>query len=225
MFEKHRAEKAAKAYQKATAAWQAQRDAYAGLVTLAEQFSGNPSEEIVLGAGEAVFYQIGGASLIEDRRGPGHWQGGSTGVSIPVGSIGGRPVRYRVGATRGHYVQGEPAPTAIDTGTLIVTNKRVVFEGNGQTRQCDFTKLIGFHHDDAAGATTFSVSNRQKPVVVHYGPSLSGEFDFRLDLALAHFKGTVATMVAQLKADLAQIDAARPAPPAETSDVPARDTP
>jgi hypothetical protein len=70
-------------------------------------------------------------------------------------------VRYRVGASRGHYVRGAPAPTAIDTGTAFITNKRVIFEGSRQTRECNFTKLIGVQHDDAVGATTLSVSNRE----------------------------------------------------------------
>lgn len=213
MFENHRAKQAAKEYQEAIATWQAQRDAYVELLQVAEQFDGSPSDEIMLGSGEALFFTVAGAGLIEERRGGGHWQGGSTGVSIPIGSIGGRSVRYRIGATRGHYVQGEPAPTAIDTGTIFVTNRRVIFQGAKQTRECEFAKLIGFEHDDAGGSTTFSVRNRQKPTTVHYGPKLSGAFDFRLDLALAHFKGTATDLVAHLQADLAEADAARPAPP------------
>lgn len=214
MFEQHRAKKAAKQYEDALARWQAQRDGYTELLQLAEGFSGSASDELVLGPGEGVFYTVAKAALIEERRGAGHWQGGSTGVSIPMGSLGGRTVRYRVGATRGHYVQGEPTPTAIDTGTISITNKRVIFQGGQQTRECTFAKLIGFQHDDAAGSTTFSVSNRQKPTTVHYGSSLSASFDFRLDLALAHFKGTVADLVKQVKQDIAQVEAARPVAPA-----------
>jgi hypothetical protein len=134
-------------------------------------------------------------------------------VSIPIGSIHGRSVRYRVGATRGHYVQGASTPTAIDTGTVFITNKRVVFAGARQTRECLFAKLIGFEHSDSEGSTTFSVSNRQKPTTVHYGPNLAADFDFRLDLALAHYRKTVPDVVAQLQRDLAQIDAQRPNAP------------
>lgn len=110
-------------------------------------------------------------------------------------------------------MQGAPTPTAIDTGTVFVTNQRVIFQGAKQTRECAFAKLIGFQHSDD-GSTTFSVSNRQKPTTIHYGPSISGWFDFRLDLALAHFRGTVGDLVAQLQADLAQLDAERPMAPA-----------
>jgi hypothetical protein len=126
----------------------------------------------MLKSGETLFCKVTNVSLVEERRGKGHYQGGSTGFSIPVGSVGGRSVRYRIGASRGHYVQGAPSPTAIDTGTMFVTNQRVVFRGTKQTRECAFAKLIGFQHS-VDGSTTFSVSNRQKPTTIHYGPSIS----------------------------------------------------
>jgi len=211
MFEEHRAKKAAQDYQEALARWQAEHDGYAHLVAVARDFGGDRTADIVLHQGETVFYTVTGCGLVEERRGPGHYQGASSGFSVPVGHTG---VRYRVGATRGHYVQGSPVATAIDRGPVVVTSARVVFLGAHQTRECDFAKLIGVTHDDRAGETTFSVANRQTPVTVHYGPALAAAFEFRLDLALAHFRGTVAQMVAELEADLARIDAARPVPPA-----------
>jgi len=214
VFEKHRAKEVAKAYQQALGEWQAQHDGLAQLLQLAESFNGLGSNEIMLKPGETVFYKVTGADLIEGRRGRGQWKGHSQGASIPVGSIHGRSVRYRVGVTRGHLVQGAPAPTAIDTGTVFITNQRVVFQGGQQTRECAFAKLIGFEHSDSEGSTSFSVSNRQKPTTIHYGAALSGSFDFRIDLALAHFRGTLGNLVSEIKQDLAQTDAARPAPPA-----------
>ena len=209
MFEKHHEKKLEKEHEEALAKWQAQRDGYAELLQLAETFNGLPTNEIVLGPGEALFYKVAGAALL-DARSTGHWEGTSSGFSVPIG--GG--VRYRVGATRGHYVQGEPVLAAIDHGTVYVTNRRVVFTGPKQTREAAFAKLVGYQHDDQSGSTTFSVSNRQKPVTVHYGSGLSAAFDFRLDLALAHYRGTAEALVAQLRQDLAKLDAARPSEPA-----------
>ena len=209
MFERHQTRKAAKAYSQ----WEQARDGYAELLEVAQGYNGSSCNEIMLGAGEAVFYKVSGAALIEERRGQGHYQGRSAGVSIPVGSIAGRSVRYRAGASRGHFVQGAPSPAAIDTGTVFITSKRVIFQGARQTRECAFAKLIGFQHSDTEGSTTFSVSNRQKPTTIGYGPALSSAFDFRLDLALAHFRGTVGDLVRQLQAELASLDAERPAPP------------
>jgi hypothetical protein len=207
----HRAKKAAKEHQEALARWQADRDWHAGLLKVARTFKGRTSSDLVLAPGETVFYKVTGSSLIEERRGAGHYESRSSGVSVPVGSLGGRSVRYRVGASHGHYVQGTPTPTAVDTGTVYITNKRVVFLRAKQTRECAFAKLIGVRRSDGDGSTTFSVSNRQKPMTVRYGSKLSGAFDFRLDLALAHFNGKVGDLVERLESELAQIDAQRPA--------------
>ncbi len=213
MFKHHQEKKAYQDYQAKLAAWQDQRDAYANLVTLAQTYAGEPSSEIMLKPGEALFAKATSVALVEDRRGPGEWKGRSQGFSIPVASIHGRSIRYRVGSSRGHFVQGSPAPSAIDVGTAYITNKRVVFQGAKQTRECLFDRLVGFQHDDETGVTVFSVSNRQKPTTIHYGPSLSGWFDFRLDLAIAHYRGTVAAMTEGLEADLAALDAGMPVPP------------
>jgi hypothetical protein len=120
----NRAKKAAREQQQALEHWQAQHDWYTELVGTARTFGGKTSGELMLVAGEAVFLKVTGASLVEARAGKGHYEGRSQGVSIPVGSLGGRSVRYRVGASKGHYVQGAPTPTAIDTGQLGVAARR-----------------------------------------------------------------------------------------------------
>jgi hypothetical protein len=232
VFEDHKAKKAAEAHERALADWQSQRDGYADLLDVVQHFPGTTADTIILGSGEAVFYKVTGASLIEERRGAGHYAGHSQGISIPIAHVAGRPIRYRVGVNKGHFVQGTPTPTAIDTGTVYLTNKRVIFQGTKQTRECAFTKLIGYEGDDGDGSTTFSVSNRQKPTTIHYGPSLSDTFDFRLDLALAHFRRDVSPLVEQLQAKLAELDAHRPpdlalpppgpVPGTEPADAPAR---
>ena len=129
-----------------------------------------------------------------------------------MGQANGR-AGHRVGSSRGHFQQGTPTPTAIDVGTAYITNRRMIFQGARQTRECLFDKLVGFQHDDAIGQTIFSVSNRQKPTCIHYGSSLSDWFDFRLDLAIAHYRGTVDAMARDLRADLAALDSSVPVPP------------
>ncbi len=108
-----RDKKVVKQQQTAVEQWTQERDAYAKLLHTAMTFQGTTANELALTAGEAVFYKVTGCSLIEDRKTAGHWEGRSSGISIPVGSIGGRSVRYRVGASKGHYFQGASKPTAI----------------------------------------------------------------------------------------------------------------
>lgn len=194
------------------ATWQAQHDALAEQLNLAEHFTGDTtSDQLVLQRGEALFAFVTGASLVEDRSTGGQWQGRSSGVSFPIGSIGGRSIRYRVGGTRGHYVQGTPVPTAIDVGTFFITDKRAIFQGQKQTRECRYDKLVGVQHDPN-GATVFNVTNRQKATVISYGPDLTGWVAFRLGLALAHYQGTVPAIVEQLRGELAELDRGHPTP-------------
>ena len=111
--------------------------------------------------------QITNVSLVEDRKGPGQWQGTSQGVSFPIGRIGGRSVRYRVGASKGHYVQGAPSPTAVDSGSFSITNQRLVYQGAKKTSESTFPKLLGIQKFN--GGITISVSNRQKPTTLFFG--------------------------------------------------------
>ena len=65
----------------------------------------------------------------------------------------------------------------------------------------------------ADGSTTFSVSNRQKPITIHYGNQLSGWFDLHLDLALAHYRDEVPALTSRLQQDLIDVDSHKPSPP------------
>jgi hypothetical protein len=214
MFEEHRAHQAEKHYQEALAAWQHHVDDYRQLVDAARSFGGEATSELILAPGETVFLTVTGTELIEPRKGAGSWQGRSQGVSIPIATIGGRSVRYRVGASKGHYVQGAEQPTVVDRGTLYISSARVVFQGASRTRQCDLGKLVAVDHDPATGTMTLSVANRETPTVVRYGPELAEVVKFRLDLALAHHNGTVDAFVGALEADLAALEASPPAAPA-----------
>ena len=212
MFERRRERKAAAQYQDALARWQRERDGQAAAVALVQTFAGEPTSELLLHRGEALVAKLTNVGLIEERKGPGHWQGRSSGLSVPIGTLGGHAVRYHLGASKGHYVQGTPHPSAIDTGTVFITNQRLVFEGHAQTRECAFAKLLGYQHG-ADGSTTLSVSNRQRPVTIFYGTAVSGWVQLRLDLALAHFRGEVPALAQRLQEGLTALDAKQPQPP------------
>ena len=213
MFERRRERKAAAQYQDALARWQRERDGQAAAVALVQTFAGEPTSELLLHRGEALVAKLTNVGLIEERKGPGHWQGRSSGLSVPIGTLGGHAVRYHLGASKGHYVQGTPHPSAIDTGTVFITNQRLVFEGHAQTRECAFAKLLGYQHG-ADGSTTLSVSNRQRPVTISYGTAVSGWVQLRLELALAQFRGEVPALAQRLQDGLTALDAEKPEPPA-----------
>src|SRR5579859_6504495 len=120
-----------------------ERDALQLLLDVAEGEGGVADPPIALKKGERGLLVVNGAGLFESRRGPGQFVGRSQGVSIPLGHSG---VRYRVGQSRGHYVQGTEEPTVIDSGTVVVTNQRVVFVGANRTTEWAYAKLISMQH-------------------------------------------------------------------------------
>jgi len=221
VFEKFRANKAAKvaaaveqqktlAAQHALRNWQAERDEAQHLVELATaQGTGTNETELILQNGETLIGSVQNASLIEEREVGAHFVGGSQGVSIPIGSIGGRSVRYRVGGMRGHRVAGVPTPTAIDVGEFFVTDQRLIFEGAKSSKECQLDKLISVHHVEP-GEITIAVSNREKPTTIYYGPRVAEIVDFYVNLALARFHGQSEAFVQQLVAQVAAIDAQKP---------------
>src|SRR5215467_5638574 len=142
--EKRAEAKAQLAYGQQRTAWETAVGAARDALDTAQEFTGFGRDEspeavpIVLKPDERVFLIVDGAGLIEARRGQGHYQGGSQGVSLHIA----KGVTYRVGAQRGTFIPGEERPTVIDHGVAVVTDRRVVFEGSGQTREWAFAKLV-----------------------------------------------------------------------------------
>jgi hypothetical protein len=189
------------------AVWQAEDDRLAKLVELAHDFRGLTAQEvervpIALKTGERIYAIITGATLVEPRSDGGHWQGRSSGVSIRV--PGTRSMRYRVGATKGHYVRDAETPTAIDQGTAVVTDRRVAFAGAQHAREWLWAKCLGVQHQPDAAWTAIAVSNRQKTSGLSYGTVEAEEVRFRLDLAYAVATGEIDDLAAGLDAERAE---------------------
>lgn len=155
--------------------------------------------------GEATFAVLKGVSLIEPRRLPGTYAGRSSGYSFRVV----KGVNYRIGASKGTFVQGADVPTPIDNGTAFVTNQRVVFRGDKATREWAWTKLISLDHDDALPWTSLPVSNRQKTSGLLYDEPNSPLVRYRLQQGLAHSQGKVGALTHELEGQLADLRAGR----------------
>ena len=204
--ERKAAEEAAKAAQQVAQARLALRDEIDNLNAYLDSALSWRGEDVggfaggvVVKPGERVFLIAEGAALIEPRRLPGHYEGGSSGVSFRIA----KGVSYRVGQSRGTYVQGAEVPTPIDNGTVVITDKRVVFSGMKATREWAFTKLVGYTHvDEGADWTAIQVSNRQRVSGVMYGDDASRDFRFRFGLALAVFQGTETAFADGIRADV-----------------------
>ena len=219
MFEAHKEKKAQEAAQAAALVAQAKKEAalqewteqmqeLRGLLAVASGESASGITSLILKKGEIGVAQITNVGLIEERKGAGQWKGASQGVSFPIGHVAGRQVRYRVGQTRGHYVQGAPVPTAVDNGTLTITNQRIVYQGANKNSECAFAKLLGIQH--GSGGLSISVSNRQRPTVVHFGTAIDDWVSNRLSIALALYNGDAGDAVTQLQAQLSELESHKP---------------
>ncbi|TCB90997.1 hypothetical protein E0H26_26280 [Micromonospora zingiberis] len=102
----------------------------------------------------------------------------------------------------------------IDAGTVVVTDRRVVFLGARGKREWAYAKLAGLLHDRSSPYTLMHVVNRQR-ISGLYLPSASAPgFRFNLALALADARKQRPALIAQLDGMLAQHRRAQPAPPA-----------
>jgi hypothetical protein len=212
-FAQRRARKDQEAFQAHMATWNEEDAHLKELVDQAKTFEGEESVEgnvVQLKHDERVFMIAQNCPLVEPRRGPGHYQGGYQGISIPIGDTG---IRYRVGRGRGTMVPGTEQPTVIDTGVATITDQRVVFQGPMQTREWSFAKLIGYENFDEPHWTALHVSNRQKTSGIAYDQANALDVQFRLELALAHFNNRVDQFVQQLEAEVASHQATRPSDP------------
>ena len=204
--------------------WQKQVDSVQALIATA-QADGVAPDGLALHRGEQCFGTLTSCSLIEERKGQGHFVAGSAGVSIPIGKIAGRSIRYRVGTTRGHYVAGTPSPTAIATGTLSITDQRLAFLSTTQTRECRYDHLVGIQRDDDEGSFTASISNRQHPVTFSYGHDAAAWVAFHVELGMSHYRGDTDDLIKQLTDQLAEIQTQKPADPYPLGTAPRHDPP
>jgi len=208
LFDRHRERQ----HEHEVTAWAERRNQAALFLDQAQNWHGEPAAtadvgSIVLRGKESVYLVLEGAGLIEARHGPGHYSGGSQGVSFHIA----KGVNYRLGAQRGTFVSGPEESTLIDTGVVVVTSDRVVFAGAKQTREWAFAKLVGFTHSIDSPWTAVQVSNRQKTSGFSYTSAVAETVHFRLELAIANFNGTTERIVADLQRQLSEVTQAQPA--------------
>jgi hypothetical protein len=191
-------------------AWQKESAELDDMLDEVGTFRGESAAEVpgfVGRKGERVYLVGSGAGLIEPRVQQGHWESGSQGFSFRVA----KGVSYRIGQTRGHYIPGPETLTAIDSGRVLISDQRIVFQGDMQAREWAYAKLVGYHHDETGPWTSLHESNRQKTSAIHYDATTTDVVRFRLALALAVFQGDTSALEGHIRDE---IDAHRASEPA-----------
>ncbi len=202
-------------HQRELASWEAERAELARAVAELERdepWSPDGLERptsIRLKRGERIHHVVDDAGLVEPRRAGGPWRVGYTGFSVRRA----RALRWNVGGTRDTYVPERKEPKVIDTGTVTITDRRMVFQGASKAREWAFARLLGYQHESVAPVTLVQVSNRQNASGILYRPDDGALFQLRLASAIARANGTEVELLAALRGELAQHEFRRPLPP------------
>ena len=158
---------------------------------------------LVLKAGEFAIAKVQNSILLETARAPSTYQGGYGGVSFPL--FGG--IRVHTGGVRGKRIPGKESLTYVEDGDTVITNKRAVFLGAGNTVEWPFAKVLACEHN-SSGFTTFALSGRKKNSGFGYGTDVAHEVQFRVEWGIALCNGTTDRLLAQLRAERSKITTA-----------------
>jgi hypothetical protein len=155
--------------------------------------------EHTLWSGTAVFHETG--------RTASRYQGGSSGVSVPV--VAG--IRFRVGAMSGQVIPGIEMQMDKDQGVVMLTNERLIFTGPLKTQQWDFDKVLMLSTSPDQSDYFISVSNRDKTSGVRFDPVTGREFNRFLGSATAVHESGYEEVLKELNAMRTAALASKPA--------------
>jgi hypothetical protein len=169
------------------------------------QFDESESSGIVARRDEHVIAVVSEVGLIESRRGPTQFRGGSTGVSFRLT----KRVSIRQSGLRGKATAGEETPTIIDTGRFVVTDQRAVFVGGKQSREFDWDKLLSYEIQPLKRNNSIiylPVSNRQKVSGVAADTASMESLFQRVAFGVAVATGRKDAFIGTLRRELAEAE-------------------
>ena len=112
---------------------------------------------LILKAGEQAYLSVPATLARMTTR--THYAGHSSGFSFPIGHTG---IRYRVGSFRGEPVQ-QQSLTKLDTGTFVLTNKRLAYVGRTKSTSVALDKVMHFEiYNDALSVARVASPRRCK---------------------------------------------------------------
>jgi hypothetical protein len=110
------------------------------------------------------------------------------------------------------------------SGTALVTNRRLIYTGPGQSREWAYGKISGLSHDPAAPMTLIRVDGRAQTSGLLVPPAEVEGFRFYLQLGIADAAGERGALVAHIDELVREHDGRRPVQPlaVEPIDAPLR---
>lgn len=158
---------------------------------------------LILDHDERWLGSLRGVSLIQPRVGPSHTVTNYAGFSYRLTE----KTRVRSGQYRSTHVPGVEEPTDVDAGLVVITSKRVVFQGNKRSHEWPYTRMLGYLHSPTSPWTSIQIRGRERVSGIRYDWQHASWFRFRLAWGLALFHEETRGFVASLRAEQRELDA------------------
>ena len=155
---------------------------------------------------EHVIAIVSEVGLIESRRGPTEFKGGSTGVSFRLT----KRVSVRKSGMRGTATAGEETPTVIDQGKFVISDQRAIFVGNKQSREFEWNNLLSYDMQMLGKKNAIlylPVSNRQKVSGIASDLAAIEQVHQRVAFGVSVATGRKDDFINMLKAELSEMEA------------------
>ena len=155
---------------------------------------------------EHVIAVVSEVGLIESRRGPTEFKGGSTGVSFRLT----KRVSVRKSGMRGQATPGEETPTVIDQGKFVISDQRAIFVGNKQSREFEWDNLLSYDMQMLGKKNAIlylPVSNRQKVSGIASDLAAIEQVHQRVAFGVSVATGRKEEFINMLKAELSETEA------------------
>ena len=155
---------------------------------------------------EHVIAIVSEVGLIESRRGPTEFKGGSTGVSFRLT----KRVSVRKSGMRGTATAGEETPTVIDQGKFVISDQRAIFVGNKQSREFEWNNLLSYDMQMLGKKNAIlylPVSNRQKVSGIASDLAAIEQVHQRVAFGVAVATGRKEDFINLLKVELSEAEA------------------
>ena len=158
---------------------------------------------------ERIHGVVDSVHLVEPRRGTSDPAGSYTGFSVRRT----KSLQWNDGELHRWYAPGPDQPRIVDSGTVTITDQRMVFHGRTRLREFPFAKLVDYQHLTEVPVTLVRLSNRRTTSGIAYRGGDAVAFQLALASAVAHAVGTESELLSGLRAELAELEARRPIPP------------
>jgi hypothetical protein len=109
--------------------------------------------------GEVALFDISEVDLLDFQSTGSTFTGGSAGISFPI--VG--RIRGNLGGSKGSLVRNPEKLICVDSGTLKITSKRILFIGNRETREIKLENLMDVELGPNGIWAKLSMNNKQKP--------------------------------------------------------------